>query len=191
MLLKQLWILGCLAWWVFWFGLGIGVCGGGFFVCLFSQLHTSGPAFFNFNFPPDANSVILTSCSPVSLLWRGRGFYLQAVAVFMEVEVTPWFILRASGTAELLGSNIPVFFPPSFPVAMDSVWWVRTGLSEVVTSSSWRSWKQRWLWWCWSHWPWRSLHALGDAGVALGHSPGVRSTKQTLPLMGSLRIYLV
>lgn len=42
--------------------------------------------FFNCSLAPDANSVILISCSLISLLWRGKGLYLQEVAIFLEVE---------------------------------------------------------------------------------------------------------
>jgi len=84
-----------------------------------------------FSFVPDVYSVILISCSPISLLWRGKGLYLQEVAISLEVEGTPWFPLRPSGTTWLLGSNIPVFFLSSLPVPAYSIWWGRTGL-EVM-----------------------------------------------------------
>lgn len=120
MLLKQLWILGWLAWWGF-FGLVWGLV-------FFPAAYLRPRMFFNFSFAPDANTMILISCSPISLLWRGRGFYLQEVAIFLAVESAPWFTLRPSGTTWLLGSNIPVFFLPSLPVPMCSTGGVRTGL---------------------------------------------------------------
>lgn len=41
--------------------------------------------FFNHSFAPHASSVILMSWSLISLLWRGKGLYLEDIPIFLEV----------------------------------------------------------------------------------------------------------